>query len=365
MKKRTIPVLAGLILLLALRVFAAGGTESDPLLSVSYLMEVLFPQMETTIAQRVEEQTAAIRAEALERVEEIGSAAAEQEQEGPFWSYSGLYKTLDLKRGDTVTLSVGSGVLWLGGRGETQAGLVSVTTAEEPAAGSELTANSRYLNGGEGAVTVTVLSDGAKLAVEGSWLLVESDEEATHFYDLTQPKDWFYPGVRFTIDRGLFLGTSATEFSPLMVMSRSMLALILYRMEGAPEVEYSGTFADVAQGTWYTDGVEWAAAAGVVNGMGNGNFAPNDSLTREQIAVMLYRYAGKYLGLDVSAQGDLSGFADGASVSSWAESGMSWAVGAGILSGTGEGKLLPGNDATRAEVATMLQRFVLWMEAQA
>lgn len=363
MKKRTIPVLAAVAVCLALKAFAAGGTESDPLLSVSYLMDVLFPQMEASITEQIREGTAAVLEGALSRVDEIGNAAAE-DPSGPSWSYSGQYETLRLKRGDVLTLSVGSGVLWLNGRGTANAGLVCVTSADELPENGELASLHRYLNGGEATAVVTVLSDAAQLSVEGSWLLVQSEEDTTQFYDLVSAKDWFYPGVRFVIDRGLFFGISETEFSPLTNMDRSMLASILYRMEGSPEMEYCGTFSDVAEGLWYTAGVEWAASVGVVSGVGDGSYHPTEPLTREQIASMLYRYAGRYLGMDVSVSGDLTVFTDGDTVSPWAVTSMSWAVGARIISGTNQGALLPGNYATRAEVATMLRSFILWTEAQ-
>ena len=363
MKKRTIPLLLASALLLVLAVFAANGTEHDPLLSVSYLMDVLFPQMEEEIKQEVAEQNAPILEGALSDVNEIGGAALEN-QSAPVWSYSGQYEILNLKVGDTVSLSVGSGVLWLKGTGTASAGLVCVSNAQEPEDGADLETGHRYLNGGEGAVTVTILSDAAQLAVEGRWLLTESEETPTWFYDLVPSRDWFYSGVRFVIERELFFGVSDTEFSPLTNMDRSMLACILYRMEGSPEIEYNGTFSDIEEGRWYTTGIEWAASKGFVSGVGDGSFRPTDPLTREQIASMLYRFAGLYLGLDVSEQGDLSVLEDGDSVSFWAETSMRWAVAAGITDGVAGETLLPRNNANRAEVACMLSNFLLWVEVQ-
>ncbi|MPN09396.1 Endo-1,4-beta-xylanase A [bioreactor metagenome] len=117
-----------------------------------------------------------------------------------------------------------------------------------------------------------------------------------------------------------------------------------------------GQFTDVPAGGWYDRAVAWAAGSGIVQGMGQGRYMPDQSITREQMAVMLYRY-GVQAGLSMTAQGSLSGFSDGGRCSDWSVEAMTWAVGAGILGGRTDGTLDPGGTATRAEVATMLQRF--------
>ena len=132
-----------------------------------------------------------------------------------------------------------------------------------------------------------------------------------------------------------------------------MLATVLYRMAGEPAVTGSASFTDVAAGQWYTDGITWASQQGVVQGVGDSKFDPNGAITREQLAVMLYRYAD---GETVSA--DMSRFQDRTSISDWALEAMNWAVAQGILSGSDQGLLNPGSVASRAEVATMLMRFI-------
>ena len=363
MKKKPFFLLTLLVLVFALRAMAAGGSSTDPLITVSYLTNTFLPSLQSMLGERAKEQTAAVYQAAEEKVDSIGSAQlagldGNSTMEG--WSYSASYTTRTVKRGDTLTLSSGSGVLWQAGRGTAAAGLVDVTAGTELAAGTALTANHRYLNGTEGSVTVTVLSDAAILQTEGFWILTESGEDVTAFTDLTISKDWFYEAVWFVIDRGLFNGVSETVFSPNSSMDRSMLATVLYRMAGTPTASYAGAFSDVADGQWYTAGIEWAASCGVVTGYDDGTFLPSVSVTREQIALMLYRYAGLYLGMSTDESGDLSGFADGGRVSFWAEDAVRWAVGAGILSGFDDGTLKPVNTATRAEVATMLQRMMSW-----
>lgn len=364
MKKRWFAfLLAVMVLAFSLRAFAAGGSSSDPLITVSYLTNTFLPKLQSLLSERASEKTEATYQAAEDKLNAIGNAhLAETGGTSGMedWSYSAAYTEKTIKRGDTILLSSGSGLLWQAGRGTTAAGLVDVTAGAELTSGAALTANHRYLNGTEGSVTITVLSDAAVISTEGYWILTESGEDVTPFTDLTQSKDWFYDAVRFVIDEGLFNGLSETVFSPNSSMDRSMLATVLYRMAGSPSVSYAGTFPDVAEGQWYTAGIEWAASCGVVTGYDDGTFLPATSVTREQIALMLYRYAGEYLGLATDERGELNPFSDGSRVSFWAEEAVCWAVGAGILSGFDDGSLKPGNTATRAEVATMLQRMMNW-----
>ena len=168
--------------------------------------------------------------------------------------------------------------------------------------------------------------------------------------------DWFYEAVKYAYDNKLMDGTSSTTFAPLMTTNRAMIVTILWRQEGSPVVNYAMNFSDVESGVWYTEAVRWAAAEGIVKGYSDTVFAPDDTVTREQLATILYRYA-EYKEYDVSAKGDLTTFADGSTVSTWAADGMTWAVGAELITGKDGGKLDPTGTATRAEVATILMRF--------
>ena len=168
--------------------------------------------------------------------------------------------------------------------------------------------------------------------------------------------DWFYEAVQFVVSRGMMSGTSSSTFQPDLNLSRSMIATILWRLEGAPTGN-STRFADVPDGQWYTEAVNWAAAHGLVNGYGNRIFGPGDAITREQMAVILYQYA-RFMEYDSAVPGDLSRFADGDQTSDWARDAVMWAVGNGLLSGKDSGLLDPKGTATRAEVATILMRFV-------
>lgn len=165
---------------------------------------------------------------------------------------------------------------------------------------------------------------------------------------------WYYGDAYYAYNNALFAGTSETAFSPDTVMTRAMLVTVLWRMEGSPKAA-EPTFSDV-RGTWCSQAVGWAAANGIVNGYSEDVFSPNTGITREQMAAVLYRFAG-FKGLDVSAAGDLSGYSDAASVSAYAHSAMSWAVAEGILSGN-KGALMPDSGASRAQVAAILHRYI-------
>ena len=164
--------------------------------------------------------------------------------------------------------------------------------------------------------------------------------------------DWFYDPVCFVYENGLMTGTSATTFEPNTPLSRAMLVAVLHRLEGSPAAS-GGDFTDVADGDWYAEAVNWAASVGVVNGMGDGIFAPNTAITREQMAAILRNFAA-YKGMDVSTSGDLSAYSDANSVSSWAEESVTWAVEQGLIHGMSVDTLEPQGLSTRAQAATVL-----------
>ncbi len=176
-----------------------------------------------------------------------------------------------------------------------------------------------------------------------------------NFSDVTEA-DWFYDSVAYVFQRGLMTGTSDTTFCPDLTTNRAMLVTILYRLEGSPEVPRWSPFGDVPAGEYYAAPVAWAAWNGIVTGKTTTSFAPQDPITREQMAAILYRYAG-YKGYDRSRQGDLSRFTDQARIQDYARAALSWANGEGLINGKGEGVLDPQGPAVRAQVAAILQRF--------
>jgi uncharacterized protein with FMN-binding domain len=169
-------------------------------------------------------------------------------------------------------------------------------------------------------------------------------------------KHWAKDAIEWVYASGLFSGTSGTTFSPDIPMTRAMLVTVLYRLAGSPGGG-KNYFTDIQDGKWYTGPAAWASENGITMGVGGGRFAPDAKISREQLAVMLYRYA-RVKGLSTAAIGDLSVFPDDDRVSAWAKEAMIWAVGAGIISGRDNGVLDPGGEATRAEAAVILRFFV-------
>lgn len=180
----------------------------------------------------------------------------------------------------------------------------------------------------------------------------EPQETELPFADVDEG-DWFYDAVYYAYTNGLMDGTSDTTFEPNSNMTRAMLVTILWRMEGEPVVNYLMPFADVDSGAWYAEAVRWASSEGIVEGVSDTSFAPNAEITREQLAAILWRYAG-----EPASSYNLSAFTDAGSVSEWAGTAMRWAVENGVISGVTANTLVPQGAATRAQCAAMLMRFI-------
>ena len=182
------------------------------------------------------------------------------------------------------------------------------------------------------------------------------------FHDVTEG-DWFYDAVRYAYENGLMDGVGDNLFAPNSQTTRAQLVTILHRLAGEPEPGGDSGFSDVAAGTWYTDAVAWAAQNGIVNGTTDTTFAPGDDITREQLAVILYRYAA-YQGYDVSQRADLSGFGDASSIRPYAQEALSWAHAQGLVLGFEDGSLRPQGTASRAQIAAVLMRFLAAVSAE-
>ena len=169
--------------------------------------------------------------------------------------------------------------------------------------------------------------------------------------------DWYAESVSYIYKEGLMTGTSSSTFEPGLVLSRAMVATVLYRLAGEPDTVSVSRFTDVAPGQWYTNAINWAYSYGIVTGYSNTEFGVSDNITREQLATMLYRYSD-YLGRDLTIHSGLTQFTDRGSISEWAMLAMNWSVGIGLLTGTSATSLSPVNTATRAECATILYRFI-------
>jgi len=174
---------------------------------------------------------------------------------------------------------------------------------------------------------------------------------------------WYYNAVKYVTQHGLMVGVGNGKFAPELTMTRAMFAQLLYNYAGKPKASEISLFDDVKNGSWYFDAVTWASGEGIISGYGNGLFGPDDLITREQIAVLLYNLA-KSLGLDISAQADLSGYSDADQISDWARPAVQWAVAMGIINGRTQNTIAPRDYATRAEAATLIMQFIALVTGQ-
>ena len=249
-------------------------------------------------------------------------------------------------------------------------GSVSVSPSRA-SAGSTVTVTVKPDNGYElGALTVTD-NDGDRITLtdkgNGKYTFTMPrgavtvkatfvEETADTGYSDVSASAWYADAVAYVTDNGMMQG-NAGRFMPNDNLDRAMMAQILYNLEDNPAVNGGSAFGDVGSGAWYANAVIWASANSVITGYDNGNYGPNDSITREQMALMLYRYAA-LKGYETTQSGaGLTGFADAESVSSWASEAMTWAVNAGVINGKDGNRLDPQGTATRAEVAQVLMNF--------
>lgn len=233
-------------------------------------------------------------------------------------------------------------------------GLVLCVPTEKASSGNVL-----VIVGSDGSETIVTKSVTKGLEVFGlldGSCTVKVIDNTKNFTDTTG--HWAAEAISFASSRELFQGVSATQFAPNGTMNRAMLATVLYRLAGSPARNGEGrAFTDVPLDSWYDDAVAWASENGIVSGYGNGLFGSADSVTREQLAVMFYRYA-KCVGYDTSAGADLAAFTDASEISAWAREAMCWAYANGLITGRSGSMLVPQDTASRAEVATILMRFV-------
>ena len=184
----------------------------------------------------------------------------------------------------------------------------------------------------------------------------EPEEPTWPFADVTEGEDWFYDAVAYVYENGIMAGTDETTFEPTMELDRAMAAQLFYNLEGKPAVTGDSTFTDVTSGHWAVDAITWAAQNDIVAGIGGGLYDPDSNVTREQFAVMLYKYA-RFKGYDLTVTGDLTQFPDAGSISSWAETALSWANGKGLINGHENGTIDPKGSTIRAQAASIMANF--------
>ena len=348
MKKK---LLAGSLALFLLTGVGLASSQSETLVSLSHLTGLFWNDLKATVKQEVDRDTSAMYTEASAQAGRLTGAS------NTFVPQSGV-------NGDVVAGSTGSGLIWTSGTGMVRGGtLVDATIGSEVPSGGTLSTGHRYLAGSD--VILVVASASAQWMEEGTWTVTAGDPveppAELPFTDVGR-NEWFFADVAYVYQNGLFNGESPTTFEPESKMQRCMMTTVLHRLAGSPTVTYVNLFRDIPDGEWFTAGTIWAGNQGVVSGVGDSLFDPYANVTRQEIAVILHRYAGK-VGYDVSASASLAGFRDAGTVASWGQQAISWAVGVGIMNGD-EGSLYPNGDATRAEVAAMLHRFADWSAKQ-
>lgn len=239
-----------------------------------------------------------------------------------------------------------------------------VTVTPQPAPGYEL-ATLTVLDQYGNEVDVNPLGNGnysfkmprSRVKVEATFYCTGSELCPTHHLADVLVKAWYHDAVDYVVEHGIMTGTSATTFEPNTTLSRAMVAQILYNLEGQPTVTGESTFTD-SNTHWAAKAIAWAQKTGVVSGYGNNTFRPNQAVTREELAQMLYNYAA-HMGYDLTAAGNLTAFPDGSKVSDWAQTAMSWANGNQLINGFEDDTLRPGGDSTRAQAASILMNFDL------
>lgn len=184
----------------------------------------------------------------------------------------------------------------------------------------------------------------------------ENTETTIQFTDVNE-NDWYYDAVKYVYANGLMSGVSDTTFAPNANTTRGMIVTVLYRMENQPNVTIDNSFNDVKSTDYYGNAIYWAKQNNIVSGYNSTTFAPNDNITREQMAAILYRYAA-YKGYSVDKTSDLSNFNDTSNISNYALTPIKWAVSSGLISGMGDGTISPLGNASRAQIATILMRFI-------
>ncbi len=213
----------------------------------------------------------------------------------------------------------------------------------------------------ENAVYTVKASIGGKYWTELPFTVTVAKKASSHPCDAFTDIDghWARKSICYAVENGIFYGTSDTKFSPETPMTRAMLVTVLHRLEGKPGFTGTNSFSDVKSDKWYTDAIVWANVNGIVTGYSKGRFGPDDQVTRQQMATILHRYAGKK-GYDLKGSANLAVYTDAGKIGGWALTAMKWANAEGFITGRSATTLAPEGSAKRAEVATILQRFILW-----
>jgi len=359
--KRIIAAALSFLLLLCMTTAygAAPGTAADPLVSLSYVNNTFLPSLQNESSALAGSAVAKIYSEAGDNLRTAYNGYLAQLGGLTGYTFAPTFTPLYLPSGTTAGLITGTTFILTSGSADLliQNGtVINISTGNEISSGT-LVPNQRYFCAENTTAIVTATSD-ATGQVDGYYTTTGSVVTSSIPFLDVRNADWFFDAVSYVTARNLFTGTSQTAFSPQNSMTRGMFVTVLYRLAGKPAVFSASVFPDVGDASaYYYNAVVWAHQNNIVTGDTDGRFYPDRSITREQMAVIISRYA-VYAGYS-TAPADTSvfdAFPDKGSVSPYATEALKWAAGAGLINGS-DGKIVPKGTATRAQVAQIILNF--------
>ncbi len=360
--KRIIAAALVLLLLVSLTSTLAStpGSAADPLISLSYITGTFLPATVSDCNTQASNSLGALYENAEEEIQAAYDAYMLRLSGYSGYTFTDDFTPLDLPAGQTVNLVTGGTFTLISGRATLNiitGTVINISTGSEVASGASLSLNQRYFCAEDTAAVFTA-SSSAVCQVDGYYKTTGTVIVSPNRFLDVSSADWYYDAVIYASNNGLFTGTSETAFSPQSSMTRGMFVTVLYRLAGEPAVYAASVFPDVGSTSlYYYKAVVWANANNIVNGYEDGRFKPDNLITREQMAVIMYRYAS-YAGYGTSSGGASAydSFPDTGSVSDFAVNAMKWATSNSLINGS-DGKLLPKNTASRAQVAQIILNF--------
>ena len=349
MKKLVAAVLVLLMLTCMATVSASTGSADNPIITQSYLEGAFSASLRADITAAYDN----ISGRAMSRLDDIYRAYVG-------YSYTPGYIGISLAPEETVSLASGGSFILLSGAATlaaTSGTVINISTGNEVQSGSPLAQYQRYFCA-ENTTAIITASTALSGQLDGYYLTNSTGAAAPQYvFRDVLASDWFFSAVDYVYRNELFAGTTANTFSPGTPMTRGMFVTVLYRLDGRPAADAGGGFYDVANPSlFYYSAVAWASANNIVTGYTDGAFQPDKPVTREEMAAIMHRYAS-YKGRNMQAPGDAyDSFPDKDAVSSYAVPAVRWAVTWEIIRGS-NGRLLPRNTATRAEVAQIIYNY--------
>ncbi len=336
----------------------APGSAGDPLISLSYINNTFRPAVRTDSKTLIDNTVGKAYDDTLKKLREAYDGYILRLGAVQGYTFAGSFTALNLPVGTAAELITGGTFVLTSGDAVLQlekGTVINISTGTEVPNGSALTTNQRYFCAEDTSARFAAASAATGL-VDGYYKSGGTVIVNPVLFADVKTGDWFYNAVRYAGDNNLFKGTSPTTFEPQTAMSRGMFVTVLYRLAGQPAAASTSAFSDVPSNQYYTGAVIWANANSIVTGY-DGKFQPDVLITREQMAVILCRYAA-YAGYGTAYANTsvFDAFPDKGSVAGYASDQVKWAAYHGLISGV-SGKLLPNNTASRAEVAQIILNF--------